>query len=369
MHFPSTSTVYPQPYGVAAVLAPWNYPLQLSLIPLVDAVAAGNCVALKPSRLSHNTSLLLLRLCLEVFDPRYVRCLFGSNGINDWLLDTAFDTMFFTGSARVGHEIMLACADHLTPVTLELGGKSPVFIDKTANIKRAAERIAWGKCLNSGQTCVGPDYVLIHKDVQARFVEEMRKALRRYYGTDILNNPEYAHMISGHHFDRVMGLINEHGPAARIEIGGKGDRKTLRIEPTVMTGVTLDDPVMGQEIFGPVLPLITWKSIEDAIAVTKHFGHPLACYIFSEDKSFQDRIINSLPFGGGVVNDVVIHVATNHMGFGGIGASGMGEYHGKRGFDCFTHYKSTMKKSTAIEIPIRVPPFKNKIVILRILMH
>lgn len=367
-HFPATSKVYPLPFGVAAILAPWNYPINLSLIPMVDAIAAGNCVLLKPSRTSETTSQLLVDMCAELFDPRYIACVHGSQ-MNNWLLKVKVDKMFFTGSPNVGKEIMRACAESLTDVTLELGGKSPCIVDAFANIPRAAQRIAWGKCLNSGQTCVAPDYLLVHESVADELVWELNKAFKKYFGNDILSNPEFPRMITKHHFDRVCGLIDNHGENARIAVGGGRDSETLRIEPTVMTGVSLDDPVMGEEIFGPVLPLITWHKVDEAIEVTEHFGSPLACYIFSDDKMFQEYIIRRIPFGGSTINDVVIHLANNHMGFGGFGESGIGAYHGKVGFDCFTHYKSTTKKTPLVEIPIRTAPYEGKLPLLKLFMH
>lgn len=255
-HFPATSKVYPVPFGVAAVLSPWNYPINLSLVPFVDALAAGNCILLKPSHSASATDKVLAEMCDELFPARYITCIHGSH-VNDWLLEVNVDKMFFTGSQNVGREIMGVCAQNLTDVTLELGGMSPCFVDCFADIPIAAERIAWGKCLNSGQTCVAPDYLLVHESVADQLVWELNKAFKKYFGNDILNNPEYPHMISKHHFDRVCGLIDNHGEAARVAVGGGRDPKTLKIEPTVMTGVTLDDPVMQEEIFGPVLPLIT----------------------------------------------------------------------------------------------------------------
>lgn len=369
-HFPSSSKVYASPYGVAAVLSPWNYPLQLALVPVVDALAAGNCVVLKPSRTSKATSAFLQKLCLEVFDPRLVRCLPGSSEMNQWILEVRFDKIFFTGSPAIGRQIMHAAADNLTDVTLELGGKSPCIIAADANIKRAAQRVAWGKCINSGQTCVAPDYFLVHESVADAFAEQLATYLLEYYGKHILQCDYYPHMINEHHFDRVCGLIDNHGPSTRIAFGGGRDRATLRIEPTILTGVTLDDPVMGEEIFGPVIPIITWKEIEEVYQYVQNFGHPLACYLFSESKVLQEQVIQAIPFGGATINDVVIHLANNHMGFGGFGESGMGSYHGKQGFDCFTHYKSTLKKSTRVEVPVRVPPFsKAKMRIVKLLMR
>lgn len=369
-HFPSSSKVYPSPFGVVAVLSPWNYPLQLALVPVVDALTAGNCVVLKPSHTSPATSAFLQKLCNEVFDNNLVRCLPGGGHMNDWILETKFDKIFFTGSPRVGRQIMHAAADNLTDVTLELGGKSPCIIAEDANIKRAAQRIAWGKCINLGQTCVAPDYFLVHESVVDAFIAELDTWLHEYYGKNILESPDYPHMINKHHFDRVCGLIDNHNEKAKIALGGGRDEDTLRIEPTVMRGVTLDDPVMQEEIFGPVLPVITWNTFDEALKVIRSFPSPLACYVFSTSKVFQEQVIQAIPFGGATINDVVIHLANNHMGFGGFGESGMGAYHGKVGFDCFTHYKSTLKKSNLIEMPVRNPPFNDmKMKIVKLLMR
>lgn len=369
-HFPSSSKIYASPYGVAAVLSPWNYPLQLALVPMIDALTAGNCVVLKPSRTSQSTSAFLQKLCEEVFDERLVRCLPGSSEMNDWILSIHFDKIFFTGSPTIGRQIMHAAAENLTDVTLELGGKSPCIIASDANIKRAAQRVAWGKCINSGQTCVAPDYFLVHESVADAFADELATYLLQYYGKRILQCDYYPHMINEHHFNRVCGLIDNHGPKTRIAFGGGRDRSTLRIEPTILTGVTLEDPVMKEEIFGPIIPIITWSDLDEVFSYVRNFGHPLACYLFSESKVLQEQIIQAIPFGGATINDVVIHLANNHMGFGGFGDSGMGAYHGKQGFDCFTHYKSTLKKSTKIEIPVRVPPFtKAKSIILKLMMR
>lgn len=368
-HFPSSSTVYPYPFGVAAVLSPWNYPLQLTLIPLVDAIGAGNCVAMKPSKTSPHTSQFLRDMCRELFDPRYVYCWHGSNGMNDWLLQVEFDKIMFTGSPRVGREIMTAAAQNLTSVTLELGGKSPVFIAADADIRRAAQRIAWGKCLNSGQTCVGPDYALVHEDVADEFVEELQRWIHEYYGEDVLASPDYPHMINQKHFDMVCRLIDERPQGTRIAFGGRRNPTTLQIEPTVVTGVRIDDPLMSQEIFGPALPVITWRDLDEALDIVRPIKHPLACYIFSESRAFQRRILDAVRCGGATINDVVIHASSNRMGFGGVQNSGIGAYHGKVGFDAFTHYKSTMKKSTLIETGIRNPPFnEQKLRLLKLVM-
>lgn len=356
-HFPTTSTIYPYPFGVVGLFSPWNYPLQLALLPLVDAISAGNCIVMKPSKSSVHTSAFLRKLCKEIFDPRYIFCLQGSSNMDKWLLEVNFDKIMFTGSPKVGKEIMKHAADDLTSITLELGGKSPVFILPDANLKRAGERIAWGKCLNSGQTCVGPDYILAHESVVDEFVDHYYNAVHRYYGQNVLESPDYPHMISEHHFDRVCNLIDNRGQNVTLAMGGNRNRSTLQIEPTVLTGVDLADPIMSEEIFGPALPIIAWKNIEDAIAVTLSYGHPLACYIFTNNRKTQHLLLDFVPSGGAVINDVVIHASSSRLPFGGLQNSGIGAYHGKAGFDSFTHYKSTMKKSTLIDLPFRYPPF------------
>ena len=368
-HFHSWSKVYPSPYGVVLVLSPWNYPLQLALVPMVDAITAGNAVALKPSRTSHATSALLCEMVGELFDPDFVRAFPGSGAMNDWLLEARWDHICFTGSPSVGRTVMAAAAKNLTPVTLELGGKSPCIVDASANVTRAAQRIAWGKGINTGQTCVAPDYFLVHESVVDELVEKLDACFHQYYGHDILSCEEWPHIINERHFDRLMGLIEHRNPDATVAFGGQGDRATLRIEPTCLRGVTLDDPVMQEEIFGPILPVITFKTLDEAFGIVRHFETPLACYIFAEDKAVQQRVIRELPFGGATVNDVVIHLANNHMGFGGLGNSGMGAYHGKVGFDTFTHYKSTLTKGTWLELPVRNPPFGDKVKLLRLLMR
>lgn len=356
-HFPTSSYIYAYPFGVAAVLSPWNYPLQLSLIPLIDAIAAGNCVVLKPSQQSVHTSAFLMELCRQVFDPQFVTCLKGSNEMNDWILEVTFDKIMFTGSPGVGKEIMAHAAESLTSVTLELGGKNPLFITEDADIKRAGERVAWGKCLNSGQTCVAPDYALVHESVADAFITEMANAIHKYYGEHPLESPDYPHMINEKHYNMVCGLIDGCSPQARIVCGGARSPETLQIEPTIMTDVTLDDPLMKQEIFGPVLPVLVYKDLNDAIAITKSFGHPLGCYIFTRSERTAKYIMDKVPSGGVTINDVVIWASSTHLPFGGLQNSGIGSYHGKAGFDAFTHYRSTMKKSNLIELPIRNPPF------------
>ena len=369
VHFRSSSKVYASPYGVLLVLAPWNYPIQLALVPMVDAIAAGNCVALKPSRSSKATSAFLLEMIEKLYPPEFICGFPGSGDMSDWLLATRWDHICFTGSPKVGRIIMAAAARDLTPVTLELGGKSPCIVDASANVKRAAQRIAWGKGINTGQTCVAPDYFLVHESVVDELVVGLDECFHRYYGDDILACEEWPRMINKHHFDRVCGLIENRNPNASIAFGGGSDEAALKIEPTCLSGVTLDDPVMNEEIFGPVLPIITYQTLDEAFDIVRHFEKPLATYVFADDKAVVQRVINELPFGGATINDVVIHLANNHMGFGGMGNSGMGSYHGKAGFDSFSHYKSTLTKGTWLELPVRVPPFGNKLKLLRLLMH
>lgn len=368
-HFPTTSHIYAYPFGVAAVLSPWNYPLQLSLIPLIDAISAGNCVVLKPSQQSVHTSAFLMQLCREVFDPKFVVCLHGSNEMNDWILQVSFDKIMFTGSPGVGKKIMEHAAQSLTSVTLELGGKNPLFITEDADVKRAGERVAWGKCLNSGQTCVAPDYALVHESVVDSFIAELTHSIHKYYGEHPLNSPDYPHMINKKHYDMVCGLIDGCGPDAKIVCGGNRNPETLQIEPTVMTGVKMTDPLMAQEIFGPVLPIIVYSNLEDAIEVTRSYGHPLGCYIFTKSPKTYKHIMDKVPSGGVTINDVVIWASSTHLPFGGLQNSGIGSYHGKAGFDAFTHYRSTMKKSNLVELPIRNPPFnETKIRLLKFFM-
>lgn len=368
--FRSTSTVLPCPYGVVLVLSPWNYPLQLTLLPMVDAIAAGNCVAFKPARESAATARVMLRMAREAFEPDFVCGIPGRADMNDWILRTRWDYIMFTGSPRVGKVVMTGAAKFLTPVTLELGGKSPCFVHDDADLKVAARRIAWGKGINTGQTCVAPDYLLVHEDVADELCRLIAGEWRRFYGDDPLTCAHWPHMINDGHYRRVMGLIERRNPDARIECGGHGDESTLRIEPTIMRGVTLDDPVMGEEIFGPVLPVLTYRTLDEAFGIARVFEHPLACYVFTKSDAVSRRVLEELQFGGGAVNDVCVHMSSNRMGFGGVGDSGMGAYHGKTGFDTFTHRKSTMRHGTWLDLPVRYPPFGPvKNALAHLLMH
>ena len=366
---PSKSRILSQPLGQALIVAPWNYPVQLLLNPLVGAISAGCTALLKPSPYTPNVAEVLERMIAEIFDEEYVAVAQGGREVNTLLFGMRWDVIFFTGSPALGRIVMTAAARNLTPVVLELGGKSPCIVHSDADVRRAAQRIAWGKGINTGQTCVAPDYFLVHESVADSLVEQLDACFHRYYGENILAGDEWPRMINRHHFDRVMGLIQNRNPQATVAFGGQGDADALKIEPTCLRGVTLDDPVMNEEIFGPVLPVITYQTLDEAFAIVRHFEKPLATYIFSNSAEVQQRVIHELPFGGATINDVVVHLANNHMGFGGVGNSGMGAYHGKVGFDCFTHYKSTLKKGTWLELPVRNPPFGDKIKLLRMLMR
>ncbi len=355
--FASTSFKKPSPYGNVLIMSPWNYPFLLTIDPLADAIAAGNTVVIKPSAYSPETSKIVKKIIEDCFPPEYVSVVTGGRKENSELLDQKFDMVFFTGSQAVGKEVLRRCSEHLTPAVLELGGKSPCIIDSTAKIRLATKRIVFGKYLNCGQTCVAPDYVLCHKDVKAEFLKEVKKQIKKQYGENPLRNPDYGKIINEKHFDRINGLID----AEKLVCGGESDRSTLQISPTVMDNVTFDDKVMQEEIFGPVLPIITYEAFDDLFEILKGRQKPLALYIFSENRKNINRILERISFGGGCINDVVIHLATSEMGFGGVGESGMGAYHGKTGFDAFSHTKSIVDKKTFMDLPMRYQPYDRKI--------
>ena len=352
--FCSRSYKKPSPYGVTLIMSPWNYPFMLTLSPLADALAAGNTAVVKPSAYSPYTSEVLLSILTECFDPKYVAVVTGGRAENTCLLREHFDYIFFTGSQAVGKEVMRSAAEHLTPVTLELGGKSPCIVDQTADIRLAARRIVFGKYLNCGQTCVAPDYVYCHRSVKDPLIKEVQKQIRRQYGKQPLHSSDYGKIINEKHFDRILGLIDE----KKVVHGGGSDRSTLRIEPTVMDNVTFSDAVMQEEIFGPVMPILVFDSLDEVIRRINSMPHPLALYIFTSDKKTARKVTARCGFGGGCINDTIIHLATSEMGFGGFGESGMGAYHGKTGFDTFTHYKSIVDKKTWIDLPMRYQPYR-----------
>lgn len=355
-HFYSTSKVYASPYGVVLIMSPWNYPLLLSLEPLVDAIAAGNTAIIKPSLYAPFTSNAIEKLIKDTFNEEYVSVVTGGREENKNLLLSKFDYIFFTGSKNVGKEVMRRAAEHLTPVTLELGGKSPCVVLKDANIKAAARRIVFGKYLNCGQTCVAPDYVLVDESVKNELIDALKKEAKTQFGEKPFENQDYGKIINKKHFDRLSGLINKE----KVIYGGNTSESTLQIEPTIINNVTLDDAIMKEEIFGPLLPIISVKDEDEAIRIIKSLEHPLALYVFTSSKKDEKRFINTVGFGGGCVNDTIVHLATSNMGFGGFGESGMGSYHGKKGFDTFSHYKSILKKTTLFDLPIRYQPYSSK---------
>ena len=352
--FHSRSFKKPSPYGVTLIMSPWNYPFMLTLSPLVDALAAGNTAVVKPSAYSPHTSDVILQILSQCFDPEYVAVVTGGRAENTCLLREHFDYIFFTGSPFVGKEVMRNAAEHLTPVTLELGGKSPCIVDKSADIKLAARRIVFGKYLNCGQTCVAPDYIYCHRSVKDKLIKEVQKQIQKQYGKQPLRNPNYGKIINEKHFDRLLGLIDKN----KTVHGGGSDRHALRIEPTVLDNVTFADAVMQEEIFGPIMPILIFDNLDEAIRNINAMPHPLALYLFTSDKAAAKKVTSRCGFGGGCINDTIIHLATTEMGFGGFGESGMGSYHGKVGFDTFSHYKSIVDKKTWIDLPMRYQPYR-----------
>ena len=352
--FAAKSYIQPEPYGNVLIMSPWNYPFLLTMGPLVDALAAGNTVVIKPSAYSPATSRVIQELVEACFDPAYVAVVTGGRTENQALLEEKFQYIFFTGSQSVGKVVMEKAAQHLTPVTLELGGKSPCIVDETADLKLAARRIVFGKFLNCGQTCVAPDYVWVHESVKEPLIRLIFEQIRVQYGEHPLENPNYGKIISARHFERLLSLIDP----KKVVMGGTWDAQRQKIAPTVLDSVTWEDAVMGQEIFGPVLPIMTFTELEDVISLLQGKDTPLALYFFSRHRPSIESVTQRIPYGGGCINDTIIHLATTAMGFGGVGESGMGSYHGKTGFDTFSHMKSIVDKKTWIDLPMRYQPYK-----------
>ena len=351
--FASRSFKKPSPFGNVLIMSPWNYPFLLTMDPLVCAIAAGDTAIVKPSAYSPATSEVVKNIIEECFPPEYIAVVLGGRAENAALLDQKFDFIFFTGSTSVGKEVLRHAAEYLTPAILELGGKSPCIVDDSAKIKLAAKRIVFGKYLNCGQTCVAPDYIWCHRSVKDKLVEEICKQIKKQFGENPLENADYGRIVNEKHHERLMGLID----SKKVVIGGNADVKTLQIEPTVMADVTWDDKVMQEEIFGPILPIMTYDDLEQVQNFLADQPKPLALYFFSEDKQKINYVTERFSYGGGCINDVVIHLATNHMGFGGVGESGMGSYHGKTGFDAFSHTKSIVDKKTWMDLPMRYQPY------------
>ena len=349
--FPAKSRRYPQPYGVVLVMSPWNYPFMLSMSPVLGAIAAGNCVILKPSAYAPATSQVLSQLISSTFDPQFVTVVQGGRAENTALLDQRVDYIFFTGGVTVGKEVMRRAAQNLIPITLELGGKSPCIVDETADIPLAAKRIVFGKFLNAGQTCVAPDYVLVQESVKDQLVQHLQQAVENTLGPDPLSNPEYGKIINDKHYHRILGLLE----GQTILCGGGA--QDGKIAPTILDNVDPQSPVMQEEIFGPILPLLTYSSTQDLVDFVSSREKPLALYLFSRSREMQHTVTTHLSFGGGCFNDTILHLATPYLPFGGVGNSGMGSYHGKASFDTFTHYKSILVGSQHIDVPLRYHPY------------
>ncbi len=363
-NFPGRSYIYPSPYGVSLIIGAWNYPLQLTLVPLVGAIAAGNCAIVKPSELSPASSAIVAKIIKESFAPEHITTVEGGVEEAQTLLEQKFDFIFFTGSTKVGRIVNMAAAKNLTPVVLELGGKSPCIIDDTADIKLAARRISWGKFFNAGQSCVAPDYILVHQSKKEELVVEMQQTITDFFGANPQQSPDFSRIVSNRHFNRLVKMLE----GATILSGGETDEEFRYIAPTLVEVENDNHPLMQEEIFGPILPIITVNSLEEAINYVDKHPNPLALYIFSNSYNNQQNVINSISFGGGCVNDTVAHVGNNNIPFGGIGTSGIGNYHGKNSFTTFSHQKSIMHKAAWPDVPLRYPPYKGKLMLVKQVM-
>lgn len=358
---PAKSSIKYEPQGVVLIVAPFNYPFQLLIEPLLGAIAAGNTAVLKPSEYTSHTEAIIVKLFAELFDPNYIKVITGGRDVSEALVNAPFDHIFFTGSTQTGKAVMKAAAEHLIPVTLELGGKSPTIVHNDADIKMAALRITWGKFMNAGQICVAPDYVYVHKDVEQLFIDEVLKCIITFYGALPIKSPDYCRIVNENLFNRIVSLIDHD----KVVIGGQYDLSQKYIAPTVMKNVTWDDAVMQEEIFGPIMPILVYDSIETVIDTITQKPKPLALYVFSESESLQEYLMDQIPFGGGCINDTIMHVASQYLPFGGTGHSGMGAYHGEESFKTFSHKKSILKKSSVFELKLLYPPYKNNVQWLR----
>lgn len=360
---PSSSKIIRDPLGVTLIIAPWNYPFQLVMAPLVGAIAGGNCAVIKPSEFTANTSLVIEKLISENFDPKFISVVTGDGAevIPKLMNDYRFDHVFFTGSIPVGRKIAMQAAEKLVPVTLELGGKSPCIVDKSANIKVAAQRITWGKFTNVGQTCVAPDYLLVHESRKNELLDGIQKSIKQYYGSDPLQSADYGSIINENRFSKLQGFLEQ----GNIVYGGRTDKERLYIEPTVMDGVSQNSPLMQEEIFGPILPVFTFKEHDEALEMVRLHPNPLSLYVFTSNKKVEDLYTEKVAFGGGCINNTLIHLANTELPFGGVGNSGMGVYHGKYSFETFTRAKGVVKTSTWIDPAVKYPPYKGKLKMLR----
>ncbi|MGZ9736764.1 aldehyde dehydrogenase [Flavobacterium sp. GNP002] len=357
LNFPSSDYIYSEPYGNVLILSPWNYPFQLALCPLVAAVAAGNKVTLKPSELTPNTSNIISKIITETFAAKDVEVITGDATIAQQLLNQRWDYIFFTGSVAVGKIVAKAAAENLTPVTLELGGKSPCIVDETANLELSARRIVWGKIINAGQTCVAPDYILVHHKMKDTFVKFLIQEIEKALGTNPEESPDFARIINLKNWQRQLRLLENQ----KILFGGQSNKETLYLAPTLLDEPKMDSLVMTEEIFGPILPILSYESKSDIEKIISSFEKPLSLYLFSQNKSFINEVLQKYSFGGGCINDTVIHLVNNRLPFGGVGNSGMGAYHGKLSFDIFSHKKAIVKKGTWLDLQMRYAPYKDKL--------
>ncbi len=362
--FQYSARIYPEPLGVALIIGAWNYPFYLIISPLIGAIAAGNCTILKPSELAPHTSSLLAEIIAKYFDPEYIALVEGGIETSQKLLTEKFDYIFFTGGTSVGKIVMEAAAKHLTPVTLELGGKSPCIVDTEINLEHTVRRITWGKFLNAGQTCIAPDYILVDKKIKANLIDGLRKCIKEFYGDSPASSPDYARIISQKHFTKLANLLNN----GEIIIGGETNSEDRYIAPTVIDNVSLDAPMMQEEIFGPILPIIEYTDIAEAIALINSRPKPLALYLFTQNKNLQTRILQETSSGGVCINDTVIHCGVPTLPFGGVGNSGIGSYHGKASFDTFSHNKSILQNSFLLDLKWRYAPYKGKLAFFKRLL-
>ncbi|PKL37489.1 MAG: aldehyde dehydrogenase family protein [Spirochaetae bacterium HGW-Spirochaetae-1] len=351
---PASSRIVPEPYGVTLIIAPWNYPFQLAMAPLIPAIAAGNTAIVKPSNQAPATARVMADLIRDTFDKEYIAAVEGGHEAGEFLLDQHFDYIFFTGGTTVGRKVMEAAAKNLTPVTLELGGKSPVIVDRDADLDDTARKIVWGKFFNAGQTCLAPDYLLVHSEVKVRLLENLKKVLHDHYGDKPEKSPDYGRIINRSHFLRLYHLMK----SGRTVTGGKTHEGNLYIAPTILDSVTLKDPVMQEEIFGPLLPVMEFKDIDEAVSLVNKMPKPLGLYLFTKNRNTEKKILESVPAGGVSINDVMLHVGNYHLPFGGIGGSGMGSYHGIWGFNSFSHLKGVFKRKMSLDLLFRYPPYR-----------
>lgn len=359
--FPATAKIYPEPLGVVLIIAPWNYPFSLILSPLVGAIAAGNCAILKPSEISAHSSGIIASIIEKTFDPEYIAVVEGGVQTSQQLLAEKFDHIFFTGGTSGGKIVMAAAAKHLTPVTLELGGKSPCIVDTAINLECAAKRIVWGKFLNAGQSCIVPDYLLVDKKIKPQLLDRIKSCLVEFYGEDPAQSPDYARIINSKQFNRLVQLLQD----GEIILGGQTDPEDLYIAPTVMDKVDWDAPVMQEEIFGPILPVLEYTSREEAISQINARPKPLALYLFSRNKTYQQMVLQQTSSGGVCLNDTMMQYGVSELPFGGVGNSGFGSYHGKASFNTFSHYKTVLTRSFLLDLDVRYPPYQGKLKLLK----